>query len=329
MKLRILLLCMFILAPGAARALELDLPIECEVGKSCYLQYYVDTQAGKGAKDYRCGSLSYEDNIGTDFRLADYGQLQRGVMVKAAAAGKVIGVRDGLEDINIRDINPDSIKGQECGNAVVLDHGNGWNTQYCHLMKSRMVVKEGDEVQAGQHLGRVGLSGDTYFPHFSFLVRHNGTYIDPFTARSQGEQCTAEKPEFSLWTADASLSLPSISTSIVNMGFSKDKPDSDLSRQGAYDSDALSPDSEQLVIWADFLGIQKDDIIFLKITGPAGDTLIEHQKNFIEDKPMQFYFTGKKLLDGTEWTSGIYTGQILLVRGGSIVLRKTKELYVR
>ena len=63
------------------------------------------------------------------------------------------------------------------GNLVVVDHGNGLQTRYGHL--SRIDVKPGDTVSAGQEVGEVGATGRTTGPHLHFEVRQNGHAIDP------------------------------------------------------------------------------------------------------------------------------------------------------
>jgi murein DD-endopeptidase MepM/ murein hydrolase activator NlpD len=66
------------------------------------------------------------------------------------------------------------------GNLVVVDHGNGLTTRYGHL--SRIDVKPGDHVGAGQPVGEVGATGRTTGPHLHFEVRQDGHAIDPTTA---------------------------------------------------------------------------------------------------------------------------------------------------
>ncbi len=65
---------------------------------------------------------------------------------------------------------------------VVIDHGNGFRTEYGH-MASRPLVVEGEHVERGE---RIGLMGRTYGSggyatgvHLHFSVRHRGVYIDP------------------------------------------------------------------------------------------------------------------------------------------------------
>jgi murein DD-endopeptidase MepM/ murein hydrolase activator NlpD len=66
------------------------------------------------------------------------------------------------------------------GNGVVIDHGNGWETQYCHLKQGSVQVVTGETVTTGTALGQIGQSGRAEFPHVHFAVRHEGAKIDPF-----------------------------------------------------------------------------------------------------------------------------------------------------
>ena len=145
------------------------------------MQNFFDHDPGPDRRDYACGRLSYDGHSGTDFRVADVPAMMRGVTVVAAAPGTVKAVRDGMADIRLAEIGREALKGREAGNGVVIDHGDGWETQYSHLRKGSTLVRPGQTVEAGTPLGRIGMSGQAEFPHVDFAVRHDGQEIDPFT----------------------------------------------------------------------------------------------------------------------------------------------------
>lgn len=63
------------------------------------------------------------------------------------------------------------------GQAVEIDHGNGLTTLYGHA--SELLVQEGDAVQAGQEIARVGSTGRSTGSHLHFEVRLGGRAVDP------------------------------------------------------------------------------------------------------------------------------------------------------
>lgn len=62
---------------------------------------------------------------------------------------------------------------------VSVDHGGGITTQYVHMYDSGILVAEGDKVQAGQQIARVGSSGRSTGCHLHFEVHKDGKPIDP------------------------------------------------------------------------------------------------------------------------------------------------------
>lgn len=62
------------------------------------------------------------------------------------------------------------------GQSVMLDHGGGLFSQLAHL--SRIEVREGDTVQAGQVVGRVGATGRVTGAHLHWAVRVSGARVD-------------------------------------------------------------------------------------------------------------------------------------------------------
>ena len=63
------------------------------------------------------------------------------------------------------------------GNLVKIDHGNGVETWYGHT--SKMYVKVGQNIQAGDTIAAVGTTGNSTGPHLHFEIRINGQHINP------------------------------------------------------------------------------------------------------------------------------------------------------
>ncbi len=63
------------------------------------------------------------------------------------------------------------------GNTVIIDHGLGLRTIYCHL--SQINVLEGDGVAAGDILGKMGKTGFVTGRHLHFAAMVGNTFIDP------------------------------------------------------------------------------------------------------------------------------------------------------
>ncbi|SNY37607.1 peptidoglycan DD-metalloendopeptidase family protein [Paractinoplanes atraurantiacus] len=62
------------------------------------------------------------------------------------------------------------------GNFVRIDHGNGWQTRYLHMIE-QPAVSEGQTVTQGQRIGRVGSTGDSGAPHLHFEQMSDGETV--------------------------------------------------------------------------------------------------------------------------------------------------------
>ena len=85
----------------------------------------------------------------------------RGSSIVAVSAGKVIV----------------ATYSSSCGNYVAIDHGNGIVTYYMHASKLR--VRCGQEVKAGQRIADVGSTGYATGPHLHFAITIHGVYKNP------------------------------------------------------------------------------------------------------------------------------------------------------
>lgn len=65
------------------------------------------------------------------------------------------------------------------GNYVIIDHGNGVETLYGHMLDNSLMVSTGDIVTKGQAIGRVGNTGYSFGAHLHFEVRINGNRYNP------------------------------------------------------------------------------------------------------------------------------------------------------
>jgi murein DD-endopeptidase MepM/ murein hydrolase activator NlpD len=63
------------------------------------------------------------------------------------------------------------------GNMVEIDHGNGLATRYAHM--SDVLVEEGQQVNKGAVLGKLGSTGRSTGPHLHYEVRVDGEPVDP------------------------------------------------------------------------------------------------------------------------------------------------------
>jgi len=285
-------------------------PVECELGPVCVVQNYVDHDPGPAARDYRCGFLTYDGHKGTDIRVIDPAALRRGVAVLAAAPGRVRAVRDGMPDVSVRAGGKEAVAGREAGNSVVIEHGDGWETQYGHMRSGSVAVRAGDAVTAGQKLGVVGLSGYTEFPHLHFEVRRRGKTVDPFVGQERASCGLGERP---LWLPSALDVLAYVATGLLGTGFSGGPPSLDGEGVGG-SSGAFTAGSGAAVFWVQIYGAQADDLQEMRLIGPDGRLLAERQDRITRNRAQWLAYVGLRR-GGRDWAAGVYRGEYALYRG--------------
>jgi hypothetical protein len=305
----------------AARDITLSPPLACDLGADCFIQQYVDHDPSEGAMDFRCSNLSYDTHKGTDFALRSFDQMRRGVRVLASAPGTVTATRDGMQDTLYDRDNGDDVDGRECGNGVVLDHGGGWTTQYCHLKRGSVAVRKGDRVSKQTTLGLVGLSGRTQFPHVHLSVRKDGAVIDPFDPDGK-ISCDAPSTQ-SLWRSD----LPYRPGGVLTVGFADAVPAYDAVKDGSAAQANLPTTAPAIVVFGYAFGGKKGDRMRLTINTPDGELMDEYVA--LDRDQAQFFRAVGKKRSVAAWPKGRYTGTVTLMRGGRMINSETTAIQVR
>lgn len=306
---------------------RLSLPLACEPEVTCFVQQYVDIDPSAEARDWRCGSATYDGHSGTDFRLLSAAAAAEGVPVLAAADGVVKGHRDGMADTFVADARRGDVDGRECGNGVVVDHGGGWETQYCHLRQGSVRVGKGQRVTRGQPLGEVGYSGLAEFAHVHFSVRHAGKMVDPFSGLRSGEACLAGGAGAAgLWDDAAASAFTYSDGRLIAVGFTGQRPDVARLEQD-HRLDPPTPSSPALIFYARAINLRAGDRLKLSVIGPQGFEVSTESEPFDRNKARWSAFVGKPLR-APRWPAGHYQGTAAVVRGGDTVTRASIKLEI-
>ena len=301
---------------AASKAFELALPIRCTPGQDCFVQNYFDRDSGVSWRDFACGKLSYDGHAATDFRLRSLRQMAQGVEVLAAAAGTVGGIRDGEPDVSIRrrPLAPDDKK--QAGNAVRIDHGDGWTTQYSHLQKGSVRVRPGQRVNAGEVLGRVGLSGKTEFPHLDFGVRKDGQSVDPFAPDAAVGCGQMAAP---LWSPPVARALAYLPSGILQAGFADRMLSTEEVEAGDRFLNVLATTAPAIVFQVEVFGPRAGDVEAISLLDPIRRTLAEDRQTVDRDQAVRRVYIGKRRAR-SDWVPGTYVGKYVLRRAGVVVV---------
>jgi hypothetical protein len=304
---------------------RLSFPVACKIGQTCEIQNYVDRDPGPGAKDYRCGPRTYEAHNGVDIRLQNMVAQRAGVDVLAAAAGKVARLRDGVADISVKAADAPPATGAECGNGLVLDHGNGWETQYCHLAKGSLKVKAGDLVTAGQPIARIGLSGNTEYPHLHITVRHGGAVVDPFAPTAAAGSCdVAATSGQGLWDTAAAKAMGYQSGAVLNAGFASAAVTPDGLEAGTVA--AAGSAAPALVAYVRAIDLDKGDEQMLVLKDPAGAVLAQSKLPPLASSKAQYLIYVGKARPAAGWAPGVYSASYTVLRAGKAAVSRSFQI---
>lgn len=298
---------------AAADPPRLQVPVACEVGRTCFIQNYLDQDPSPESKDFACGTLTYDGHNGTDFRVPT---LKSQVDVLAAADGRVLRARDDVPDVSVRAAGRrEAVQGTECGNGLVVAHADGLETQYCHMAQGSLRVKPGDAVKAGQPIGRVGLSGLTEYPHLHLTVRQGGRVVDPFASGAPPGSCGGGA---SLWA----VPLPYEPSAVLNVGFATGPVTSEAVESGEVGA-APGADAPALVAFARAIGLRAGDVGEIALKDPSGAVLAENKAEPLDrPKAQVLLFVGRRR-PPSGWAKGAYQATYTVRRDGRIVLERS------
>lgn len=295
---------------------RLGFPVDCVIGEDCWYMAFVDTDSRSTYRDHMCGVRTYEAHKGTD--IAPDRAVVEMLDIVAAAPGRVIGTRDGLDDTPMESRDPDRDTAR-CGNGVRIDHGGGWTTQYCHMARGSVTVSTGAMVDAGDKLGRIGSSGWSELPHLHFQLEQDGAPVDPFLGKgpTADDRCVASRRVASgMWRGiDAHNGESYQPVRFRTIGLTTAPPTHKQAKFGGYPGVAL-PDPDALVAYAVLFGAPSGARIETRVEGPAGETLFTNNRALERDFAEYFFFAGKKRA-GRNWPAGVYTARVTVSGEGA------------
>jgi len=115
-----------------------------------------------------CDNIACHSNEG---RVGGHGAID----IAANEGAPVIAVKSGIVKLSGFGTNENQKNGY--GNFILLDHGNGLETQYSHLHE--IYVTDGQYVNAGDTIGAVGNTGRSTGNHLDFYISKDGVRCDP------------------------------------------------------------------------------------------------------------------------------------------------------
>jgi murein DD-endopeptidase MepM/ murein hydrolase activator NlpD len=306
-----------------AQNIELGLPIACELGRTCYIQNYVDTDASASARDYKCGTLTYDAHNGTDFRVPSLAAQRVGVEILAAADGRILRTRDGMPDGVFDKSAREAVRDVECGNGALIEHAQHWETQYCHLANGSLQVKPGDLVKRGQPLGRVGRSGLTEYPHLHFTIRHRGKIADPFAYGAAANSCGGGEL---LWDPSLHAQLVYQERTILNAGFASGPVTMDLIEDGKAGMELPSASAPAIVAFVRAIGLKAGDVQWFAVRDPGGRVIAETRTPPLDKNKAQIMLFAGRKRPASGWGDGTYKATYTVEHDGQVVLKRDLEL---
>ncbi|MEO0393875.1 MAG: M23 family metallopeptidase [Pseudomonadota bacterium] len=300
-----------IATPALAETIKLSLPVACNVGSDCWIIQYPDVDPGPDARDFAGFGRTYEGHKGTDIGVSDVAAMHIGVTVLAPADGRVLRLRNDMADQLVdSEETRAAVQDSECGNGVIIDHGQGVETQLCHLRQGSIQVRADDQVKRGEPIGEIGLSGLTAFPHLHMTVRRDGVVVDPATGEPIDQVAENPTTENHLW--DDSVLAAYGPADIVQIGFSSAEISLDEAIEGLSERQNLGQEPPSLILWGTLYGVQAGDHLRMQVVTPDGQEFFNQEQTLDETKIRWFQYAGRRIREPL--APGFYTGTITITR---------------
>lgn len=304
------------LTPIEAYSIEFKSPINCEVGKTCFVISTPDLDATENSVyNGFCGNNTVDQQQGTFFALPNAAALAQDIEIIAVADGKVMAALDGAEDRIQSEVAANDVPDNKaCGNAIMIEHEDGWVTRYCHLKKGSIIAQPGTIVEAGNPIALAGASGRTSHPGLAFAVFKNGQISDPFTTRTRMEQCG---PAYaSLWAKkETTLRGLQQTLAVLDMGATLapvSVGDIKLSTDKLYMTTGKQ-ESEDIYVWANLASLAKNDKVEVVLKNDKGLRLAGTEQIF-QGKHLTLARIWRFPRSAALWSTGDYTAEITLTR---------------
>ncbi len=332
MKAKFLLGLSLLVAVTSHAQPALELPINCVLGRTCFIvDLYdhgrnLDEMGYPFLMDYTGNKRTTDDYYGTRFQVYNSTLADRGADITASADGVVVSVRDQLPSDPYAITVLGSRLRESVGNSVVVDHGNGWETQYSGLLKNSVPVKRGDKVKAGDVLGKVQRFARQSYPTMHFVVRYKSIPIDPFVGVYDG-MFTTDLKRNPLWKDNFEQIAFTRDVGLIATGFSKEVPDIERVKRSMLDSSYFRGDDDQILFWSYAFGLKKGDKVTIAIYNPKGAMVSRHEDILPKDQERYFAYVGRKA-ETYGLPQGVYRGSITVRREGETLLSDVDTIRV-
>jgi hypothetical protein len=294
-----------------AKAQEMAFPLVCEPGLSCWIIGYPDVSRDHTGQDYACGPGAAPGDLFLRIGLANVSVIPRGVYVLAAGNGVVQDVSNDAADLVIASKAQLKTGASLCGNGIIINHGMGTQTAYCHLRKDSIRVKKGDRVVKGQVIAAAGQSGLATWPQLGFSIQKGGYFLDPVTGVSPEEGCGLKPRPLIALPAPFMEYQP---VSIVALGFSNAKAVEQRVVLGKEPRVAVIDRMDKTInLWGMVLGLRKGDEIEVRMRDPRGRSFYFMKLTADQDRDRQLINVSRDR-GYVGWRIGTYTGEVKVTR---------------